>query len=325
MFAAIESGTARTPWGFDQTTGAASYLGNDDEQRISERHLMHHLDVMTRGFQVETRTRIPAKKLHVRLTRIDASPSASARATAVLAAWDGFPAVSRASAGHAHVVMNGHVGNAREMRELYALPPAEPTGPHFIAKMDGSIVPPPPSPPPSHEGAALILALYAKRFEDKDGDPSDQPSTALTACEGSFSFVLIDEEKDVVLVARSAESDTHPMFWGTAPSNGGEDGTSTDASHASDDWDGALLLSNDLAAIDVACGGAAAAFPLGAYYYRDASMDVGVIQRLAVNCRGVKRRVNPLHRVNSSGQVCGLGFFTESGSDLASLSHKFIT
>ena len=88
---------------------------------------MHHLDVMTRGFQVETRTRIPAKKLHVRLTRIDASPSASARATAVLAAWDGFPAVSRASAGHAHVVMNGHVGNAREMRELYALPPAEPT------------------------------------------------------------------------------------------------------------------------------------------------------------------------------------------------------
>ena len=44
-----------------------------------------------------------------------------------------------------------------------------------------------------------------------------------------------------------------------------------------------------------------------------------------MNCRGVKRRVNPLHRVNSSGQVCGLGFFTESGSDLASLSHKFIT
>ena len=88
---------------------------------------MHHLDVMTRGFQVETRTRIPAKKLYVRLTRIDASPSASARATAVLAAWDGFPAVSRASAGHAHVVMNGHVGNAREMRELYALPQAEPT------------------------------------------------------------------------------------------------------------------------------------------------------------------------------------------------------
>jgi hypothetical protein len=63
-------------------------------------------------------------------------------------------------------------------------------GPHFIAKMDGSIVPPPPSPPPSHEGAALILALYAKRFEDKDGDPSDQPSTALTACEGEFVIRL---------------------------------------------------------------------------------------------------------------------------------------
>ena len=106
---------------------------------------------------------------------------------------------------------------------------------------------------------------------------------------------MIDEEKDVVLVARSAESDTHPMFWGTAPSNGGEDGTSTDASHASDDWDGALLLSNDLAAIDVACGGAAAAFPLGAYYYRDASMDVGVIQARSISNWSPYDRVGVVH------------------------------
>jgi hypothetical protein len=98
-----------------------------------------------------------------------------------------------------------------------------------------------------------------------------------------------------VLVARSAESDTHPMFWGTAPSNGGEDGTSTDASHASDDWDGALLLSNDLAAIDVACGGAAAAFPLGAYYYRDASMDVGVIQARSISNWSPYDRVGVVH------------------------------
>jgi hypothetical protein len=174
---------------------------------------MHHLDVMTRGFQVETRTRIPAKKLHVRLTRIDASPSASARATAVLAAWDGFPAVSRASAGHAHVVMNGHVGNAREMRELYALPPAEPTvretrrgrrksrriAIFFFISRSSSLRPPPSRAGPAlhredgridRPAAAVILALYAKRFEDKDGDPSDQPSTALTACEGEFVIRL---------------------------------------------------------------------------------------------------------------------------------------
>lgn len=45
------------------------------------------------------------------------------------------------------------------------------------------------------EGAALILELYGRRFEDKDGDPSDQPATALAACEGSFSFVLLDSER----------------------------------------------------------------------------------------------------------------------------------
>ena len=46
------------------------------------------------------------------------------------------------------------------------------------------------------EGAQLILELYGRRFEDKDGDPSDQPATSLTACEGSFSFVLLDAERD---------------------------------------------------------------------------------------------------------------------------------
>ena len=38
----------------------------------------------------------------------------------------------------------------------------------------------------------LVLELYRRGFEDKDGDLSDQPVTALTACEGSFSFVLVD-------------------------------------------------------------------------------------------------------------------------------------
>ena len=118
-------------------------------------------------------------------------------------------------------------------------------------------------------GPSRGTLLYGRRFEDKDGDPSDQPATALTACEGSFSFVLIDSERDAVLVARSAESDTHPLYWGTAPSSyfspaseEEQGGTDADAdadadaapapapaaAAADDEWDGSLLLSSDLAA-----------------------------------------------------------------------------
>ena len=106
-----------------------------------------------------------------------------------------------------------------------------------------------------------------------------------------------------MLVARSAESDTHPLFWGTAshgppPSNnhnhhedtittddydynenndaddGGEndnDGSATTLT-TMNEWDGSMLLSSDLAALDGPCGGAAVAFPLGAFYYCDDSM-----------------------------------------------------
>ena len=159
---------------------------------------------------------------------------------------------------------------------------------------------------PRIEGARLVLELYQRRFEDKDGDPSDQPVTALTACEGSFSFVLVDKDRDAILIARSSESDTHPLFWGTAPGN--PDG---------EDWDGSMLIAHTIESIDELCGGAAVAFPLGAFYYVDASMDYGVIQRMVTSAP--KRKVKPLHRVNSTGQVCGLGFYTESGQNLASL------
>lgn len=156
-------------------------------------------------------------------------------ATALLAAWTSFPAVTYADnsaadsddvdvearqmggGGRVAVVMHGHIRNAQEMRELYGLPPAPPPSANGDINADG--MPPPPPTSPGIEGAQLILDLYGRRFEDKDGDPSDQPATALTACEGSFSFVLVDAESDAVLIARSAESDTHPLYWGTAPSN----------------------------------------------------------------------------------------------------------
>jgi hypothetical protein len=72
------------------------------------------------------------------------------------------------------------------------------------------------------------------------------------------------------------------------------------------------------------CGGAAASFPLGAFYYVDNQLEYGLIQRLNPDGGRAKRKVKPMHRINSSGKVCGLGFYTESGNDLASLAGKFI-
>ena len=312
---------------------------------------------MVTAFERSTRVRIPkndAKTYHDFVTRdpaFEASDKSLAvvvhrkgqpedamdvdeNAHAILAAWEGFPAVSYADDERVSVAMHGHISNAPEVRELYGLPPAEP-----VASVD-------PSTPdnsqglrrsrrisgnkvtmnaadvnangqsaaanvPRIEGARLVLELYQRRFEDKDGDPSDQPVTALTACEGSFSFVLVDKDRDAILIARSSESDTHPLFWGTAPGN--PDG---------EDWDGSMLIAHTIESIDELCGGAAVAFPLGAFYYVDASMDYGVIQRMVTSAP--KRKVKPLHRVNSTGQVCGLGFYTESGQNLASLHSKFI-
>ena len=290
-----------------------------------------------------------ARALVVRTDRPEELPSGPPRpaAAAVVAAWDDFPAVSFARRGGVPsediaVVMHGNISNAAEIRELYGLPAAAreapdappprlpkcPTTPRArtrpaLAPRDAPKTPPrcpPPPVSPDVEGATLILELYRRRFEDKDGDPSDQPATALAACDGSFSFVLVDASRGAVLAARSAQSEAHPLFWGTAPTNSGgcRDGEETD----DQDWDGSTLLSNDLAAVDGPCGGAAVAFPLGAFYYVDDAMDYGVIQRLRAS--GTKRKVRPVHRINSSGKVCGLGFYTDSGNDLASMAQKFV-
>jgi len=309
---------------------------------------------MVTAFERSTRVRIPkndAKTYHDFVTRdpaFEASDKSLAvvvhrkgqtedamdvdeNAHAILAAWEGFPAVSYADDERVSVAMHGHISNAPEIRELYGLPPAEPAtvgvdpttpdnshGPRRSrrisgnkATMDAAANDTNNNNVPQIEGARLVLELYQRRFEDKDGDPSDQPVTALTACEGSFSFVLVDKDRDAILIARSSESDTHPLFWGTAPGN--PDG---------EDWDGSMLIAHTIESIDELCGGAAVAFPLGAFYYVDASMDYGVIQRMVTSAP--KRKVKPLHRVNSSGQVCGLGFYTESGQNLASLHSKFI-
>lgn len=262
-------------------------------------------------------------------------------------------------AGAVAVAMHGHVSNAREIRALYGLPvradsaspplvgPQTPTkgstrsaSPAHVSTRadakaqrrahDAKAMPPPPprdSKSPDVEGASLILELYLRRFEDADGDHSDQPATALAACEGSFSFVLLDNTRDAVLASRSKHSDTHPLFWGTAPRNPGESDTSDKEQQqppTESEWDGSTLFSSDPHSLNQPCGGAAASFPLGAFYYVDNQLEYGLIQRLNPDGGRAKRKVKPMHRINSSGKVCGLGFYTESGNDLASLAGKFI-
>lgn len=297
--------------------------------------------------------------------RLSKDPSDPPDAGALLAAWSSYPGVSFASTdegeialpgspksakrrGRVAIAMHGHVSNALEIRELYGLPPRAasppptPETPPALAQKrctragaraqakraeDQKAMPPPPPvfKSPDVESASLLLELYLRRFEDADGDPSDQPATALAACEGSFSFVLLDSTRDAVLAARSAHSDTHPLFWGTAPRNPGEtDRASNLETPTESEWDGSTLFASHPAAIDSSCGGAAAAFPLGAFYYVDETMEYGVIQRLNPEGSRSRRKVKPVHRINSSGKVCGLGFYTESGNDLASMAGKYI-
>ena len=165
---------------------------------------------MVTAFERSTRVRIPkndAKTYHDFVTRdpaFEASDKSLAvvvhrkgqpedamdvdeNAHAILAAWEGFPAVSYADDERVSVAMHGHISNAPEIRELYGLPPAEP-----VASVDPS------TPDNSHglrrsrrisgnkvtmnaadvnangqsaaanvpriEGARLVLELYQRRF-----------------------------------------------------------------------------------------------------------------------------------------------------------------
>ena len=62
-----------------------------------------------------------------------------------------------------------------------------------------------------------------------------------------------------------------------------------------EDWDGAMLIAHTVESVDELCGGNAVAFPLGAFYYVDGSMDYGVIQRMVASApkrKGTVRLVN---------------------------------
>jgi hypothetical protein len=57
---------------------------------------------------------------------VDVDVDDASNAHAILAAWEGFPAVSYADDERVSVAMHGHVSNAPEIRELYGLPRADP-------------------------------------------------------------------------------------------------------------------------------------------------------------------------------------------------------
>lgn len=177
------------------------------------------------------------------------------------------------------VLYNGTaVKNALEIRELYGLPPAA-----------------------NECGAALLLDLYSAGFVDAYGDDTDQPATALSCLQASFSFVLLDAGARCLLAARSGP-DAPPLAWGSAP-------------------DGALLFASDADALRGLCdrpAGGAAPFPSSCFYR--ACDDDTPPQLVGFTRRYAHREVTPVPRLNSSGQLCSLGFYSQSGTDLANMA-----
>ena len=177
---------------------------------------------------------------------------------------------------------------ALQIRELYGLPPAA-----------------------ADCGAQLLLDLYGAGFVDAYGDSSDQPATALSCMQATFTFVLLDADSRCLLAARSA-ADAPPLFWGSAA-------------------DGALLFASEAEALQSLCDrptGGAAPFPAGCFYLAadddrppqivgcEGQARSALVRQQAVICimadcgpvrsftrRYAHREVTPVPRINSSGQV----------------------
>ena len=186
--------------------------------------------------------------------------------------------------------------------------------------------PPPPCSVAGHGGASLLLELYLDGSGTRTA-PLGPARDRAASCEGSFAFVLLDGTRAPCWrLGRRARTRTALLGHGARSRRDVFVQHSASGSAPTErEWDGSTLFASDPMAIDAPCGGAAAAFPLGAFYYVDETMAYGAIQRL--NPEGAsraKRAVKPVHRINSSGKVCGLGFYTESGNDLASLAGKYI-
>ena len=176
------------------------------------------------------------------------------------------------------------INNASELRELYGLTEAT----------EGT---------ENTDGAQLLLDLYLHNFEDVYGDASDQPSTALACLHANYAFLILDAAQRRLLVARSGIH-APPLFWATAR-------------------DGALRVASDPQALEglaVRPASGPAMFPSGCFFV-EAEADCDGQPHLESFTHALGHRgVTPVTRINSRGQLCGLGFHSQSGKELATLS-----
>lgn len=183
------------------------------------------------------------------------------------------------------VVFRGQLNNVDEIRQLYRIPDT-------LCDDDP---------------AQLLAALYSLGFEDKDGDTSDQPATCINSLEGDFAFLLFDESRRYLLVARDRNG-AQPLYWGSVPE------------------EGPLLFSSDLHGLKKTIdSGVAAEFPPGCMFesYEAASSHAAEEAEYGWGNSNIlrftsatKRHISTIPRVDSHGQVCGIVYRSQSGVEL---------
>jgi len=182
------------------------------------------------------------------------------------------------------VVCYGSVENTEEICQLYGLDPKSEYSP-----------------------AELIRELYCRDFADADRDGSDQPATCLQAITGDWCFVLFDAATQYLLAAQSA-APRAPLYWGCAAD------------------DGAVMFSTDPAVLPSLCGDVTE-FPHSCFFENDGfqnpSYEYGNIfsftRRSTLSSGTLKRTLQPIVRVDSADQICGINFRTMSGVDLCTM------
>jgi hypothetical protein len=156
------------------------------------------------------------------------------------------------------LLFKGHLSNLNQLRQMYGINKAV-----------------------SEE--LLIIEMY-RTLRDRAPYPAD---VAVKHLEGSFGFVLFDQNSNTVFAATDSHNGLG-MFWGTAS-------------------DGSLVF-GDNAELLKGCGTSAAPFPSGFYFSN--------FERGLVNYEHPNRDVKAVPHVNSSGQLCGAFFKVDSQANM---------
>jgi len=141
---------------------------------------------------------------------------------------------------------------------------------------------------------------------------ADQPATALSSLVGEFSFAIIDTSITRSLLIARSSSAAPALWWGTAAG-------------------GTLLISLSAHALTGLCerpaGAGVLPFPGGSYFTASDAGSVGPDilpsangQLVAFRRPILHRGIHTVHAVNSSGALCGLGYYTQSGTMLSAMA-----